>query len=113
VAVTEFPSGVSVGGIYQMVGNVWQWNANDFRLSAKQTYGGGAPLKSIRGGAFDTYFDNQATCQFESGEYPLSRRPNIGFRCAIGTCDLVLAAPQDWHEDQATSDPCECEAANL
>ena len=34
VAVTEFPAGASVGGIYQMVGNVWQWNANDFRSSA-------------------------------------------------------------------------------
>ena len=48
------------------------------------------PLKSIRGGAFDTYFDNQAACQFQSGENPLSRRHNIGFRCAVGVGDLVL-----------------------
>ena len=34
VAVGEFPSGASVGGIYQMVGNVWEWNASDFRLAA-------------------------------------------------------------------------------
>ncbi len=93
VAVTEFPTGASVGGIHQMIGNVWEWNATDFRLSPNQTYGDAA-LKSIRGGAFDTYFDNQATCQFESGEYPLNRRHNIGFRCAIGTCDLVLALPR-------------------
>ena len=91
VAVTEFAAGASAGGIYQMVGNVWQWNANDFRLSANQAIGVVAPLKSIRGGAFDTYFDNQAACQFESGEYPWSRRHNIGFRCAVGVCDLVLA----------------------
>ena len=90
VAVTEFAAGASAGGIYQMVGNVWQWSANDFRLSANQAIGVVAPLKSIRGGAFDTYFDNQAACQFESGEYPWSRRHNIGFRCAVGVCDLVL-----------------------
>jgi gamma-glutamyl hercynylcysteine S-oxide synthase len=48
-------------------------------------------MKSIRGGAFDTYFDIQATCQFQSGENPLARRHNIGFRCAVGVCDLLLA----------------------
>ena len=69
-------------------------------------------LKSIRGGAFDTYFDNQATCQFESGEYPLSRRHNIGFRCAIGTCDLVLDLPQGAPEDHANVELAECEAVH-
>jgi iron(II)-dependent oxidoreductase len=48
------------------------------------------PLKCIRGGAFDTYFDNQAACQFQSGENPLNRRHNIGFRCAIGVGDVLL-----------------------
>ena len=48
------------------------------------------PLKNIRGGAFDTYFENQATCQFASGEVPLARKHNIGFRCVLGTCDLAV-----------------------
>ncbi len=113
VAVTEFPASASVGGIYQMVGNVWEWSANDFHLSPHQTHGGDAPLKSIRGGAYDTYFDNQATCQFESGEYPLSRRHNIGFRCAIGTCDLVLDLPQGAPEGQAIVELAECEAVHV
>ncbi|MGA2259035.1 MAG: formylglycine-generating enzyme family protein [Thermoguttaceae bacterium] len=104
VAVTEFPSGASVGGIYQMVGNIWEWNANDFHLSSNQNYAVAAPLKSIHGGAFDTYLENQATCQFESGEYPLNRRHNIGFRCAIGTCDLVLALPQEAREGQVDAE---------
>jgi iron(II)-dependent oxidoreductase len=40
-------------------------------------------MKSIRGGAFDTYFENQATCHYQSGELPLARRANIGFRLAL------------------------------
>jgi gamma-glutamyl hercynylcysteine S-oxide synthase len=100
VAVTEFPEGVSVGGIFQLVGNVWQWSASDFRLSPNE-FSSGGPLKSIRGGAFDTYFDNQATCQFESGEYPLNRRHNIGFRCAISVCDLVQPLPNGEREDMS------------
>ena len=49
------------------------------------------PMKNIRGAAFDTYFDNQATCQFSSGEAAIARKHNIGFRCAVGVCDLVLS----------------------
>ena len=48
-------------------------------------------MKSLRGGAFDTYFDSQATCQFQSGDSPLARKRNIGFRLAVGLCDLSLA----------------------
>jgi len=52
-------------------------------------------MKSVRGGAFDTYFDNQATCQFQSGETAIARKRNVGFRCAVGACDLMLARPTD------------------
>jgi iron(II)-dependent oxidoreductase len=93
VPVDEFAAGVSVGGVYQLIGNVWEWTRADFR---PVDLGGGymltdVPMKSIRGGAFDTYFDNQATCQFQSGEAAMARRHNIGFRCAIGVCDLMLS----------------------
>lgn len=97
VPVRQYSEGVSVGGVYQLIGNVWEWTRGSF---ASTNPGSDELLvedsmKSIRGGAFDTYFDNQATCQFQSGEYPLSRRVNIGFRCAVGVCDLALArAPQ-------------------
>ncbi len=93
VPVQEYADGGSVGGVSQLIGNVWEWTSNNF--SPVDPYGNhyqvGNPMKSIRGGAFDTYFDNQATCQFQSGENPLSRRHNIGFRCAVGVCDLLLA----------------------
>ncbi|MBN2475726.1 MAG: SUMF1/EgtB/PvdO family nonheme iron enzyme [Pirellulales bacterium] len=93
VSVHEFAEGVSVGGVYQLTGNVWEWTSANFRAGDHPS--GDlvlpTPMKSIRGGAFDTYFDNQATCQFQSGESPLGRRHNIGFRCAVGVGDLALA----------------------
>jgi iron(II)-dependent oxidoreductase len=105
VAVDEYSSGVSVGGVYQLVGNVWEWTSSAFRgLQLPQDHlptSGlvlDTPMKSIRGGAFDTYFDNQAACQFQSGENPLSRRHNIGFRCAVGVADVVLVRRQGAHD---------------
>ncbi|MCX7428265.1 MAG: SUMF1/EgtB/PvdO family nonheme iron enzyme [Planctomycetia bacterium] len=94
VAVREFAEGVSVGGVYQLVGNVWEWTHANFHGGA----GGDdlileTPMKSLRGGAFDTYFDSQAACQFQSGDSPLARKRNIGFRLAVGLCDLTLAIP--------------------
>jgi len=91
VGVDQYPEGATVGGVLQMVGNVWEWTADSFGAweppeARIETNSG---MKSIRGGAFDTYFSNQAACQFQSGENPLSRRRNIGFRCALGAGDLV------------------------
>lgn len=107
VAVGEFSSGVSVGGVYQLIGNVWEWTTGNF---GGADCGGReltlpAPMKSIRGGAFDTYFENQATCHFQSGETPLTRKHNIGFRCALSLCDVASptrgAEPVESAGDQA------------
>lgn len=91
VSVRQFSSGVSAGGVYQLIGNVWEWMSNDFE---PLDYDGtllevALPMKGIRGGAFDTYFDQQATCQFSSGENRLARKHNIGFRCALSLCDVA------------------------
>ena len=93
VDVDKFEEGVSVGGVYQLIGNVWEWNFDDFQSERILPENAilEEPLKGIHGGAFDTYFDNQATCQFQSGENALSRRHNIGFRLAISVCDLALS----------------------
>jgi len=80
-----------VNGVEQLVGNVWEWTSSSFgaweplshRIETDH------PLKSIRGGAFDTYFESQANCHFQSGARPLDRKHNIGFRCALGFCDVV------------------------
>jgi iron(II)-dependent oxidoreductase len=95
VSVDRFAEGVSVGGVHQLIGNVWEWTRGDLRASDLRhpNLTLSAPMKSIRGGAFDTYFDGQATCQFQSGETPMGRKHNIGFRCAVGICDLMLSKP--------------------
>jgi iron(II)-dependent oxidoreductase len=91
--VTQFSTGVSVGGVYQLIGNVWEWTCANF--DARDPIGEPlelpSPMKSIRGGAFDTYFEQQACCSFRSGDNPLARKHNIGFRCALSLCDIASA----------------------
>lgn len=99
VAVDEYPGGTSVGGIHQLIGNVWEWTATPLAHLGDPTLYVAETIKSIRGGAFDTYFENQATCHYQSGEHPLSRRPNIGFRLALPMSDLEVATEDDVRED--------------
>ena len=104
VPVEKFADGVSVGGIYHLIGNVWEWTRSDYAPSCfpPEEFIAESPLKSIRGGAFDTYFDSQATCQFQSGDVQMARRRNVGFRCAVSVCDLTLyreASPESRDEE--------------
>lgn len=91
VSVYDLPDGVSVGGVYHLIGNVWEWTTSHFGVwdASARRLETTSPMKSIRGGAFDTYFDVQATCQFQSGESPIRRKHNIGFRCALAVADVV------------------------
>jgi iron(II)-dependent oxidoreductase len=105
--VDDYQEGTSVGEIYQLIGNVWEWTSGPFGRADDPSLLLPVPMKSIRGGAFDTYFENEATCQYQSGENPLGRKHNIGIRLAIGACDLAPQAadlllagvlPQEAHE---------------
>lgn len=95
VAVREFPKGATLNGIYQMTGNVWEW-LDDPLESIPSDPGDrletDRPLRRIVGGAFDTYFSNEATCHFVTGQPELDRRANIGFRCAV-SLDRLRPAP--------------------
>ena len=89
VDVDHYSGGASVGGVYQLVGNVWEWTSTPFGQEASLTLP--HAMRSIRGGAFDTYFDTQASCTFCSGDNPLARKHNIGFRCALSVSEAVSA----------------------
>jgi len=104
-SVYAFGEGISVGDVHQLIGNVWEWTTTTFgnwSYPARDVVLS-TPMKTIRGGAFDTYFDNQATCQFQSGEDPVARKHNLGFRCALSVCDLA-PAPGD-AETPETAEP--------
>ena len=94
VPVTDFEEGSSVGGVRQMIGNVWEWTACEFGRwhSAKSRAQMQQTFKGLRGGAFDTYFESHATCQFQSGDDSLSRKYNIGFRCALSIHEIIPEA---------------------
>jgi iron(II)-dependent oxidoreductase len=90
VAVDDYPLGATTNGIRQLIGNTWEWTSDgmDARREGNSHIIFESLLAEIRGGAFDTYLETQATCQFRTGQPPLYRRPNIGFRCCISAQDL-------------------------
>lgn len=95
VKVDEYYSGCTPNGVYQLIGNVWEWVASRYqwhdtyqRRSGQEQADSQQPMGEIRGGAFDTYFESQATCQFRTGQPLLYRGRNVGFRCCVSDEDL-------------------------
>ena len=82
VAVDDYGEGASISGVYQLIGNTWEWTESEF-IEGSDAHSGNESYRTIHGGAFNTYFENQATCHFRSGEAPLARRNNIGIRLGL------------------------------
>lgn len=84
--VSQFRGGGTPNGVQQLIGNVWEWMNTQYVLPANEgiTVHLANPMAEIRGGAYDTYFHSQATCQSRSGQSLSARRSNIGFRCCCG-----------------------------
>src|SRR5262249_10609954 len=91
VPVNAFPNGATPNGICQMSGTVWEWlddPLDTIPCQAGEPFVPWRPMRRIIGGAFNTYFPGEATCQFITGQGDLDRRDNIGFRCAVAVDQL-------------------------
>jgi gamma-glutamyl hercynylcysteine S-oxide synthase len=86
----SFPAGMSPCGCHQLLGDVWEWTASDFRA-----YPGfeafpypeysevffGSDYKVLRGGSWATH-PVVARATFRNWDYPIRRQIFTGFRCA-------------------------------
>jgi iron(II)-dependent oxidoreductase len=79
--------GKSPFGIYDMIGNTWEWTASDFKAypggSLPSVFAGKSNLKTIRGGSFETTKE-YATATYRIG-WSATEAENYnstGFRCA-------------------------------
>lgn len=88
--VGAYPAGVSPLGVHQLIGDVWEWTASDFRPYPGFTvfpypeYSAvffGSDYKVLRGGSFGT---DAVACRgtFRNWDFPVRRQIFAGFRCA-------------------------------
>jgi gamma-glutamyl hercynylcysteine S-oxide synthase len=90
VPVDAYEQGDNPIGVRQLVGNVWEWTSTAYAsFDVGADLDTDVPLKSLRGGAYDTYFPHQAGWRFQSGDRIVARRHNLGFRCALSQCDVA------------------------
>jgi formylglycine-generating enzyme required for sulfatase activity len=91
VPVDSYPQGAAPNHVLQLVGNVWEWTDSEYNIVDDQgrPIVGEMPMHVVRGGAFDTYFEAQATSDFRTGQIALARSYNTGFRCAMNLADAT------------------------
>lgn len=72
-------------GLYDMVGNVWQWCADGFSEYALHDPGAAAEasVRCRRGGAWNVIQPFRLRCANRGAAPPSSAAPNIGFRCVM------------------------------
>ncbi len=104
--VNGFTGGATPNGIRQLIGNVWEWVDAEFHPLAQEGVSVNLEeaMAEIRGGAFDTYFHSQATCQFRTGQPLLFRGANLGFRCCISESALAVPSESNSELDDSNQD---------
>jgi iron(II)-dependent oxidoreductase len=90
VPVASLPPDKDAPEIFQLIGNTWEWTQTTYGCwTSSDTSKELSGFRAIKGGAFDTMLASQASLRFQSGESPVNRRNNIGFRCALNPADIV------------------------
>jgi formylglycine-generating enzyme required for sulfatase activity len=70
--VDHYPRGQSPYGVWDMVGNVWEWTSD--------WYDAAQSMKVVRGGSYNIGTSN-LRCTLRYGIRPERKRPYCGFRC--------------------------------
>jgi len=84
-------------GVYNMLGNVWEWTATYFAKSSGQ--------RVLRGGSYldsaDGAFNHMVTSSTRMGNTEDSSGDNMGFRCAKDSPNAPKHKPQGYVYDQS------------
>ncbi|MDQ3279793.1 MAG: formylglycine-generating enzyme family protein [Acidobacteriota bacterium] len=70
-------------GLYDVVGNVWQWCSDAFVASYSPSSEAAPGLRSRRGGAWNVIQPFRLRCANRGAMQPTMAAPNVGFRCAL------------------------------
>lgn len=104
VEVDQFSTGSTPNGVRQLIGNVWEWVDAQYAPHAEEGIDVhlDGTIAETRGGAFDSYFHSQATCQFRTGQPMLFRGANVGFRCCLSADALPQRADESISHEPPT-----------
>ena len=86
--VNSNKNGISGYGVFNMIGNVWEWcsdyyDKDYYKVSPKISPKGpevGA-TRIIRGGSWNTFGNNNFRCDSRESQFPSVKSLDIGFRC--------------------------------
>ncbi len=103
IGVDALDDGNTPNGVRQLIGNVWEWIDTQYCPASEGPVKVILPevMAEVRGGAFDTYFASQASCQFRTGQPILSRPNNVGFRCCISPKEIHSTTPKQVAESNS------------
>ncbi|NXG10585.1 SUMF2 enzyme, partial [Sakesphorus luctuosus] len=83
--VTAFPPQNSYG-LYDLLGNTWEWTASEFRAPGQRSRQGAQPMQVLRGASWidtaDGSANHRARVTTRMGNTPDSASDNLSFRCA-------------------------------